>query len=75
MGYPSVYVWDCNSAGTNVSMFMRFADDHYSRWIEEQQRYREPAPMPSVDSFGDASTISGPRPMPQFKVIVSLPHA
>lgn len=32
MGVPSVYLWDCNSAGTIVNMFMRFAEDHSIRF-------------------------------------------
>uniref|UniRef100_A0A183C0Q3 Raptor_N domain-containing protein n=1 Tax=Globodera pallida TaxID=36090 RepID=A0A183C0Q3_GLOPA len=41
MGTPSVYLWDCNSAGTIVNMFMRFADDHLIRWREEYREMRD----------------------------------
>uniref|UniRef100_A0A915CZ32 Raptor N-terminal CASPase-like domain-containing protein n=1 Tax=Ditylenchus dipsaci TaxID=166011 RepID=A0A915CZ32_9BILA len=37
MGMPSVYLWDCSSAGTVVNMFMRFADDHSMRRIDDYQ--------------------------------------
>ncbi|KAL3088765.1 hypothetical protein niasHT_027908 [Heterodera trifolii] len=41
MGTPSVYLWDCNSAGTIINMFMRFAEDHSIRWMEEYREMRD----------------------------------
>jgi regulator-associated protein of mTOR len=35
MGTPSVYVWDCHSAGTIVKNFKRFALDHNVTWMRE----------------------------------------
>lgn len=43
MGVPSVYLWDCNSAGTIVNMFLRLADDHSLRWMDEYQGHDRPS--------------------------------
>lgn len=34
MGTPSVYVWDCHSAGTIVKNFKRFALDHNVAYLQ-----------------------------------------
>lgn len=38
MGSPSVYVWDCNCAGTIVNMFSRFAEEQQLRAMRAGQR-------------------------------------
>lgn len=35
MGTPSVYVWDCHSAGTIVKNFKKFAMDHHILWMKD----------------------------------------
>lgn len=59
MGVPSVYLWDCNSAGTIVNMFIRLADNHCYRWMEDYHGYRDnyPAPIPEEDIFGESQHI------------------
>lgn len=57
MGVPSVYLWDCSSAGTIVNMFMRLADDHSARWAEDY-RFRDHYPSPVPEETGDSSNSS-----------------
>ena len=53
MGHPSVYVWDCNSAGTVVSSFIRFTKDHEREWTaqfdDHCERTRSSIPIVRTD--------------------------
>uniref|UniRef100_A0A914N361 Raptor N-terminal CASPase-like domain-containing protein n=1 Tax=Meloidogyne incognita TaxID=6306 RepID=A0A914N361_MELIC len=70
MGVPSVYLWDCNSAGTILRMFMQFADDHSIKWMEDYQAMRDRdrlaqqqqhynSPGPSIDQINDSNNFYG----------------
>ncbi|KAI1724258.1 target of rapamycin complex 1 subunit mip1 [Ditylenchus destructor] len=61
MGSPSVFLWDCSSAGTVVNMFLRFADDHCMRWMEEYHQFRDQYPPP-IPEEGTPSTSNTPQP-------------
>uniref|UniRef100_A0A914DRW0 Raptor N-terminal CASPase-like domain-containing protein n=1 Tax=Acrobeloides nanus TaxID=290746 RepID=A0A914DRW0_9BILA len=75
MDCPSVYIWDCNSAGTIVTMFNRFAEDHLKRWKDEYNDSKEQRPFPEMGSFLDederAKAIGMP-PKPQYKDCIQL---
>lgn len=73
MGVPSVYLWDCNSAGTIVNMFVRLADNHCYRWMEDYHGYREnyPAPIPEEEVFSESSHPSSHAPLISYTTLPS----
>lgn len=73
MGVPSVYLWDCNSAGTIVNKFMLLADDHSVRWLDECRGFKNdnyPSPIIEEDSYGNGDLhIPKMSSIPSFKVV------
>jgi hypothetical protein len=73
MGHPSVYVWDCNAAGTIVKSFHRFAEDHEKDWRNRLDEHKEkrPPPLPTIGAEMDLDQQAkafGFEAKPNFKV-------
>uniref|UniRef100_A0A914X4V9 Raptor N-terminal CASPase-like domain-containing protein n=1 Tax=Plectus sambesii TaxID=2011161 RepID=A0A914X4V9_9BILA len=75
MGHPSVYVWDCNSAGTVVKSFNRFAIDHEREWNNQFDAHRGTLrpPLPvgemTLDQQADATGFRRP---PNYRECIQL---
>ena len=54
MGSPSVYVYDCHSAGLVVKSFERFADDQEKEWNARH----EFAQLSSANNYADMAAVS-----------------
>ncbi|VDM41062.1 unnamed protein product [Toxocara canis] len=77
MSHPSIYVWDCNSAGLIVRSFNRFADDHEKEWVKQLDEHMEtrPPPLPVIQAemkLEEKARAFGFRKKPNFKECIQL---
>lgn len=77
MSHPSVYVWDCSSAGLIVRSFNRFADDHEKEWVKQLDEHMEtrPPPLPVIQAemkLEEKAKAFGFRKKPNFKECIQL---
>lgn len=74
MSAPSIYVYDCHSAGQIIESFLTFAEQHEKEWAEYQKQNMPAGPSSSSASVNelDGAAPGASMPAPNFNECIQL---